>query len=98
MPLLLYGLPFFVFEVLHGGQRPSIPLQYQALAAALVAQWIAYGCGIACLRALHTTCPPPGTRLGRWITEITTILFFAAGGVRCCLCLMILCAMTFGPW
>ena len=98
MPLLLYGLPFVVFEGLYHGRRPPRPVQYCTFAAVFMCQWAAYGCGVYCLRVMRTSCPRPATPLGAAFTGIAGGTFIVLGAVWCGLCAFIFFAMTVLPW
>lgn len=98
MPLLLYGLPFMVFQVLFRGGLPPIPVQYWTFAAVVVCQLLAYGCGIFCLWILRASCRPPATRFGARFTSIAGGTFIVLGGAWCGVCGLILFAMTVLPW
>jgi hypothetical protein len=96
MPLLALGLPYLFFHVACA-DRPPKNVQYWTFTAVLVGQWIAYCCGILCLRLLRTTCPPPPTRAGRVITVICGGAFLGMGGLWCMGCTIVLGVITFMP-
>jgi hypothetical protein len=95
MPLLCYGLPYLVFELLG---RPLILVQYLTFVAVFCCQWVLYVCGIIFLLVLHQDCPRPATRFGAWVMGICGGMFVVIGGAWCAFCAFMFFIMTTSPW
>jgi hypothetical protein len=64
----------------------------------LLGQWIPYACGIVCLHILRTSCPPPATWMGGFITGFSEAAFVVLGGIWCAVCTFFMVVVTVKPW